>query len=76
MRTPSMSPTALDHAPLALTSRRARTLPGDGAGFVLATSRGSVRALRLVNASVAWSSAVGDMLGVRIPVQGAPLQMI
>ncbi len=51
-------------------------LPGDGAGFVLATSRGTVRARRLVNASGAWSSAVGEMLGVRIPVQGAPLQMI
>jgi len=51
-------------------------LPGDGAGFLLATSRGAVRARRLVNASGAWSSAVGDMLGVRIPVKGAPLQMI
>jgi len=51
-------------------------LPGDGAGFLLATSRGTVRARRLVNASGAWSSAVGDMLGVRIPVKGAPLQMI
>ncbi|MBD9665403.1 FAD-dependent oxidoreductase [Variovorax sp. VRV01] len=51
-------------------------LPGDGAGFEVRTSRGSIRAGRVVNASGAWSSAIGNMLGVRIPVKGAPLQMI
>ncbi|AMM23698.1 FAD-dependent oxidoreductase [Variovorax sp. PAMC 28711] len=51
-------------------------LPGDGAGFLVHTSRGVIRAGRIVNASGAWSSTVGDMLGVRIPVKGAPLQMI
>jgi glycine/D-amino acid oxidase-like deaminating enzyme len=51
-------------------------LPGDGAGFEVHTSRGVIRAGRVVNASGAWSSAVGDMLGVKIPVKGAPLQMI
>ncbi|QFZ83986.1 FAD-dependent oxidoreductase [Variovorax paradoxus] len=49
---------------------------GDGAGFVVHTSRGIIHAGRVVNASGAWSSKVGDMLGVRIPVKGAPLQMI
>ena len=51
-------------------------LPGDGAGFLVQTSRGPIRAGRIVNASGAWSSTVGDMLGVKIPVKGAPLQMI
>ena len=51
-------------------------LPGDGTGFVVRTSRGTVHAGRIVNASGAWSSTVGDMLGVKIPVKGAPLQMI
>lgn len=51
-------------------------LPGEGAGFVVQSSRGPIRAGRVVNASGAWSSTVGDMLGVRIPVKGAPLQMI
>lgn len=51
-------------------------LPGEGAGFEVRTSRGTIRAGRVVNASGAWSSAVGSMLGVKIPVQGAPLQMI
>ncbi|WP_232073057.1 FAD-dependent oxidoreductase [Variovorax sp. RA8] len=51
-------------------------LPGEGTGFEVRTSRGTIRAGRIVNASGAWSSAVGRMLGVTIPVQGAPLQMI
>ena len=49
---------------------------GNGAGFTIHTSRGRIRAGRIVNASGAWSSAVGHMLGVNIPVKGAPLQMI
>ncbi|MCW8174563.1 FAD-dependent oxidoreductase [Verminephrobacter aporrectodeae] len=51
-------------------------LPGDGAGFVVRTSRGTIHAGRIVNASGAWSSTIGRMLGVTIPVKGAPLQMI
>ncbi|HEX7868311.1 MAG TPA: FAD-dependent oxidoreductase [Variovorax sp.] len=51
-------------------------LPGEGAGFVVHTSRGTIHAGRIVNASGAWSSTVGRMLGVNIPVKGAPLQMI
>lgn len=50
--------------------------PGDGGGFVVHTSRGTLHAGRVVNASGAWSSTVGHMLGVKIPVKGAPLQMI
>jgi glycine/D-amino acid oxidase-like deaminating enzyme len=49
---------------------------GAAAGFTVHTSRGVIHAGRVVNASGAWSSAVGDMLGVKIPVKGAPLQMI
>ncbi|SCK11903.1 Glycine/D-amino acid oxidase [Variovorax sp. HW608] len=51
-------------------------LPGNAAGFNVRTSRGTIRAGRVINASGAWSSTVGDMLGVKIPVKGAPLQMI
>ncbi|SFM57151.1 FAD-dependent oxidoreductase [Variovorax sp. OV329] len=51
-------------------------LPGKAAGFEVHTSRGIIRAGRVINASGAWSSTVGDMLGVKIPVKGAPLQMI
>lgn len=49
---------------------------GQGGGFVVHTSRGTVEAGRIVNATGAWSSTIGDMLGVKVPVKGAPLQMI
>lgn len=42
----------------------------------MTSSRGVIVAKRLINASGAWSSTIGDMLGVAIPVKGAPLQMI
>lgn len=48
----------------------------DGSGFVLTTNRGPIRAGRLVNAAGAFASRIGAMLGVDVPVFGAPLQMI
>ncbi len=48
----------------------------DGRGFRVATSRGPVRARRIVNAAGAFASTVGRMLGAEVPVHGAPLQMI
>ncbi|UFN49290.1 FAD-dependent oxidoreductase [Roseomonas sp. OT10] len=44
--------------------------------FLLHTSRGTLLAGRLVNAAGAFASRVGDMLGHRVPVFGAPLQMV
>lgn len=55
---------------------RIEKLNGNSSGFVAHTSRGRIRAGRVVNASGAWSSSIGAMLGVKIPVNGAPLQMI
>ncbi|WP_075854634.1 FAD-dependent oxidoreductase [Rhizobium hainanense] len=45
-------------------------------GFEVATSRGTIRAKRIVNAAGAFSSRIGAMLGLDIPVFGAPLQMV
>ncbi|KLU26536.1 FAD-dependent oxidoreductase, partial [Caballeronia mineralivorans PML1(12)] len=45
-------------------------------GFVVDTSRGRIRARTLVNAAGAWAKEIGAMLGVHVPVAGAPLQMI
>jgi glycine/D-amino acid oxidase-like deaminating enzyme len=50
--------------------------PGENTGFIVHTSRGIIRAGRVVNAAGAWAGAVGDMLDVKVPVQGTPLQMI
>ena len=55
---------------------RIEKLTGNESGFLVHTSRGRIRAGRVVNASGAWSSSIGAMLGVKIPVNGAPLQMI
>ena len=46
------------------------------AGFRIATNRGAVRAGRIVNAAGAFASRIGAMVGVDVPVFGAPLQMI
>lgn len=50
-------------------------VPGP-AGFDVATSRGVIKAKRIVNAAGAFSSRIGSMLGLDIPVFGAPLQMV
>jgi glycine/D-amino acid oxidase-like deaminating enzyme len=50
--------------------------PSRGAGFVVTTSRGVIRARRLVNAAGAFASRIGKMLGLDVPVFGAPLQMV
>ncbi|SCW50529.1 Glycine/D-amino acid oxidase [Rhizobium mongolense subsp. loessense] len=46
------------------------------AGFEVTTSRGTIKAKRVVNAAGAFSSRIGSMLGLDIPVFGAPLQMV
>src|SRR5690606_2897195 len=48
----------------------------EAAGFVVETSRGSLRAARLVNAAGAFAARIGAMLGLDVPVFGAPLQMV
>ncbi|WP_417803777.1 FAD-dependent oxidoreductase [Thalassospira lucentensis] len=44
--------------------------------FDVKTSRGSITAHKIVNAAGGFSARIGAMLGVDIPVFGAPLQMI
>jgi glycine/D-amino acid oxidase-like deaminating enzyme len=51
-------------------------LARDGAGYVVETSRGRVSTPRILIASGGWSAHVAAMLGVRLPIEGAPLQMV
>lgn len=51
-------------------------LAREGADHVLATSGGLLRARRLILAAGGWTARLGAMLGVALPVRGAPLQMI
>ncbi len=48
----------------------------DGTHWKVTTSRGEIRAGRIVNASGPWAAEVARLAGVDIPVRGAPLQMI
>jgi len=44
--------------------------------FKVTTSRGIIIAGQIINAAGAWSKTLGEMVGAKIPVKGAPLQMI
>ncbi|MFZ4531287.1 MAG: FAD-dependent oxidoreductase, partial [Alsobacter sp.] len=59
-----------------ITGVEVRSIARGTSGFSLATNRGEIRAGRVVNAAGAFASRIGTMLGVDVPVHGAPLQMI
>ncbi|MBM3537365.1 MAG: FAD-dependent oxidoreductase [Alphaproteobacteria bacterium] len=48
----------------------------DEPGFRVRTNRGTIVCRRIVNAAGPWSPAIGRLAGVRVPVKGAPLQMV
>lgn len=48
----------------------------DGSAWDVTTSRGRIRAGRIVNASGPWARATAQLAGIDIPVHSAPLQMI
>lgn len=48
----------------------------DGAGWWVTTSRGEIRCRRIVNAAGPWAAEVARLVGIEIPVRGAPLQMV
>ena len=45
-------------------------------GYEILTNRGKMSAKRLLIAAGGWTAALFDMLGIKVPVNGAPLQMI
>jgi glycine/D-amino acid oxidase-like deaminating enzyme len=51
-------------------------LSGTAPGYDVTTSAGTIRARRLILAAGGWTGALGAMLGVALPVHGAPLQMV
>ncbi|WP_370539046.1 FAD-dependent oxidoreductase [Aureimonas sp. AU22] len=53
-----------------------RAIRRDGDAYAVETSRGTIRARRIVNAAGAFASRIGAMLGLDVPVFGAPLQMV
>jgi glycine/D-amino acid oxidase-like deaminating enzyme len=59
-----------------LSGAPVRAVTQAGGRFVIETARGAIRAHRLVNAAGAFAREIGAMLGVSVPVFGAPLQMV
>jgi glycine/D-amino acid oxidase-like deaminating enzyme len=53
-----------------------RAVTQAGRGFAIETARGAIRARRVVNAAGAFASEIGAMLGLPVPVFGAPLQIV
>ncbi|MBL6651365.1 MAG: FAD-dependent oxidoreductase [Reyranella sp.] len=48
----------------------------DGTRWKVTTSRGEIRARRVVNTAGPWAAEVARMVGVDLPVRAAPLQMV
>lgn len=59
-----------------LAGTEVRSIGRAGAAFVVETNRGPIRCGRIVNAAGPWSPRIGRMLGVDVPVKGAPLQIV
>ena len=47
-----------------------------GSAFVLRTTRGTVRAGRVLNAAGGWAPRVAAMLGVALPIRASPIQLV
>jgi hypothetical protein len=45
-------------------------------GFRVVASNGTIDCKRIVNAAGPWSARIGAMLGIDVPVKGAPLQIV
>ena len=48
----------------------------DGPGYLVETPRGRVSAKRILIAAGGWSFQIAQSLGVKLPIRGAPLQMV
>lgn len=47
----------------------------DRRGFVATTTRGRIRAKRVVNAGGAWVAQIARMIGIELPIDWAPMQV-
>ena len=53
-----------------------RAIERDGAAWRVETGSGQIRAGRIVNAAGPWTPRIGRMVGIDVPVAGAPLQIV
>jgi glycine/D-amino acid oxidase-like deaminating enzyme len=74
--TPALVQAAKAHGAVIEEQAPVTAISRTGSGYTIQTPVGMVRTPRIIIAAGGWSAQVGAMLGVRIPVHGAPLQMI
>lgn len=53
-----------------------RGMVRNGSGYIIETQRGTIKTPRILIAAGGWSTQLGRMLGVDLPMRGAPLQMV
>jgi glycine/D-amino acid oxidase-like deaminating enzyme/bacterioferritin-associated ferredoxin len=58
------------------TLARVTGISEEGGHYSVETTRGPIRAPRLILAAGGWSAGLGRHLGVDLPIRGAPLQML
>jgi len=74
--TPALARVAKDNGARFVEGVHVGALSYDQGVYTAETSAGTIASKHLILAAGGWTGALGAMLGVNLPVQGAPLQMI
>ncbi len=74
--TPALARTAKDNGARFVEGVHVSALSHDRRVYAVETSAGSIVSKHLILAAGGWTGALGAMLGLDLPVHGAPLQMI
>ena len=73
--TPAFARAAQRHGARILTGTTLTGLAPDGNGYLAQTSRGAIRARRVVNSAGAEAGRVAALLGLELPIEGHPIQV-
>jgi glycine/D-amino acid oxidase-like deaminating enzyme len=73
--TPAFARVAQRHGARILTGTLLTGLAPEGNGYLAQTSRGAIRARRVVNSAGAEAGRVSAMLGLDLPIEGHPIQV-
>jgi glycine/D-amino acid oxidase-like deaminating enzyme len=73
--TPAFARAALRHGARILSGTELTALAPDANGYLAQTSRGPIRARRVVNSAGAEAGRISAMLGLTLPIEGHPIQV-
>jgi len=73
--TPAFAAAARRHGARILPDCQVLALAAENGGYRVETARGTIRARRVVDAAGAEAGTVAAMLGVRLPIEGHPIQV-